>query len=585
MHDYYVAAKENNRLFEAAEWAWESAGKPRRPKRRRAMGKNFAQEAGGIYFTSLARGELTRKPELLFELFGAAQAKGLAVSREAGEDVRAALGNIKGAFREKPACAKSFLAILSRAGRVAAALGPMHDCGLLGEYLPEFGALTCLVQYDAYHDYTVDEHTLKLIAELDRLYTGPRENERELHALLEGLTRKDLLYLGALLHDIGKSRGHGHWEHGAAMVAPVTARLSLDLFDALLIHFLVSEHLALSWMAEKGDLADHEAVGRLAALVKTTERLDMLYLLTWADIRALGVHGWTEWKGVLLEECRRKVHALLTTGARSEPLDPDAFRKSLAAHLGGAVTPSRLDAHISALPERYFIEVSSGDAADHVRLVEMLGTEPVAFQWADKGAFHELCIAAPDRSGLFADIAGLLAAAGWNIISAAAYTRSDAVAVDRFQAVPEKTGPVESLMERVSAQLASVAAGTADVAALVSRARMRIRLDEAFQHTQSPRAVCSNKISRRYTVIEMNLADRVGLLYELARAITAEGLDVAFSRIATKASRAVDTFYVTSSGRKVPEKDFDRIAAALTGLDPFTNSDEQFCLKTPKKSI
>ncbi|HEX2226411.1 MAG TPA: [protein-PII] uridylyltransferase, partial [Candidatus Binatia bacterium] len=280
----------------------------------------------------LSRGHLTvTKPEILradpqnlIRVFADAQQYRCELSHETREAMREHLDLIDDEFRRSAEANAAFFGILRWKERVYESLAEMHACGVLGAFIPEFGRILCMVLHDAYHIYTVDQHSLRLIKEIEILKAG---EYREALPLLTQLAREadtiELLYLGLLFHDIGKGFGGGHSEIGARMVRPIGRRMRLNVDEGALLEFLVRYHLLMTHIAFRRDLEDPKTIFDFARTVGTVKNLKMLYLLTFADVKGVGPDVWNAWKASLLGELYVKTLALLEEFEKGEFQRPD----------------------------------------------------------------------------------------------------------------------------------------------------------------------------------------------------------------------------------------------------------------------
>src|SRR5262245_40949807 len=451
------------------------------------------------------------------------------------------------AWRASPALKALFLSILRSWGRVATTLRRMHDTGVLGAYLPEFGALDCLVQYDHYHRYSVDQHSLHAVEVLEGLGPGQGADSDELAQIVAEVERPELLMLGILLHDIGKALGHGHAKKGVPLIKAVTRRLNLDDDDAAAVEFLVEHHLLLSHTAERRDIDDPKTAERLAASARFPAWLTMLYLLTCADIRAVGPGVWNAWRGALLRALYLRTRTHLAGRSPKPPRRAVVVQRIVQA-LADPGYREAADRHLQAMSDRYVRATSPQRMAAHLRLIERLREETAVtevFHFPELGA-SDFVVVTRDTPGLFALIAGTLAANGVNILSAQIETRADGVAVDTFH-VNDPGGDAvvdESRWEAVTRDLRRALAGKCSVEALLAARPGR----PGLVHPSTPgpvRVIIDNTLSDTHTVVEVKAPDRLGLLYLVTRTLAAEGLDIATAKIATDLDHALDAFYVT----------------------------------------
>jgi len=437
---------------------------------------------------------------------------------------------------------------------------------VLGRYLPEFGALTCLVQYDAYHKFSADQHSLLAVEHLEALAPGQSAESEGAAQVFNEIDKPELLMLGMLLHDIGKAKGHGHVAKGIPLVRQLATRMGLPPDDAGMVEFLVAHHLSMSHVAQRRDIDDPRTVTDFAAVVGDPQRLKALYLLTYADMRAVGPGVLTGWQAVILHELYGRTLAHLT-GGRPERPNRHQLVPRLHAIVKDAQSLQDVKAHLALTSDRYAASTSVQRMAEHLRLVQALAERSVAtelFHHPDLGS-SDLVVVTRDVPGLFSLIAGTLAAHGVNIISAQIHTREDGVAIDTFQ-VNDVTG--EALTggwqwDRTLAALRAVLAGEQSVAELLEKRR------RAGRHPGTvpgrPKIHVDNRLSDAYTVVEVKCPDRVGLLYLITRTLSKLGLDIASARIATEIDQALDTFYVhDGKGGKVGDPPgTERVAEAL----------------------
>jgi [protein-PII] uridylyltransferase len=301
-------------------------------------------------------------------------------------------------------------------------------------------------------------------------------------------------------------------------------------------------------------------------MVGDEERLDLLFLLTAADMRGVGAHAFPRWKDALLTSLYQHARERLRGHVR-EPVDAAHRRAEVVARLPAGVAEADLDRHLSLVPERYALEVEPFDVALHLRLARDLesGRDPATAHVVE-GPLRHFWVCTRDRKGLFATVAGAIAARGASIVSADAYTRADGIVLDKVTlVVPAEQAEDEAFWEDLERLLADVLSGRRRIEDVVAAARGRIPYRAAPRAAPRPAVVkVLPKLSERFTVIDVGAEDRVGLLYDLAHAIAALGLDIRFSKISTRANRAADVFYVTRAGRKV--EDPEEVAAIQSAL-------------------
>jgi [protein-PII] uridylyltransferase len=509
---------------------------------------------------------LRENPTRLMRAFWHSHRFGCDLGVDVERAIEESLGLIDERFQRSPAVRDLLLAICLSWGRVAPTLREMHELGVLGRYLPEWGALTCLVQYDVYHRFTADQHSLLAVENLEAIAPGQSPESESAAEVLNEVERPDLLMLGMLLHDIGKGEGHGHVAKGIPLIRALTARIGLLAADADTVAFLVAHHLTLSHMAQRRDIDDPKTVASLAEVAGTPERLRMLYLLTFADMRAVGPGVMTGWQARVLWELYVRAMAHLT-GGRIERPGREIMADRVWEALGGEGSRRAVMAHLAMMSERYLHTTSPQRIAAHLRLCERLEDDAAAFELfhhADLGS-SDLVIVTRDVPGLFSIIAGALAAGSINILSAQIHTRADGIAIDTFQvndpfgeAVTEDArwrGTLESLTR--------VLRGEQTVEALLAEGRVARAAREPV--AGPPKISLDNRLSDTHTVVEVKCPDRVGLLYIITRTLSVLGLDIGSARIATEIDQAYDSFYVTDrQGRRIEDPAaMDRVREAL----------------------
>jgi [protein-PII] uridylyltransferase len=450
----------------------------------------------------------------------------------------------------------------------------MHEVGFLSRFMPEFGRITLLIQHDLYHHYTVDEHTLKAIEALDELYAGQDRQRAHLRVISDEIEDVALLYLSLLLHDIGKGRGRGHIPRGARIAERVCRRLSLRESDREKVVLLVKQHVAMAQLAQRRDLHEPQVAVDFAAQMGGLDALNMLLLLTYADLKSVAPGVWSEWKSTLLWELYRRTRTFMTgSDAPPDELEKTArFKEQVVSALDGILPISEVERHFALLPDRYVRVTSPEAAATHLHLIEDLKTDIFAWRWLRHGrSSTELTVCTRDRHGLFADIAGTLAAHGIEILSAELNTREDGVALDVFMLREASTHHAidmhrHSAIERA---LRKAIAGESDVTALVERWQMKNapRKRAAITHgrrRELPHIACDNESSRSSTLIEVHAIDEPGLAHKIASALAGLGLNIVCAKIATEKNDALDVFYVTDeTGLKISESTMQSVVARL----------------------
>jgi [protein-PII] uridylyltransferase len=542
--------------------------------RARDIGDDFVELNRQIHILPAQRDCFRADPVRMLKIFWYRQEMGYDLSGDAKEAVRSHLDLIDDEFRRSNRALGFFLAILRAPVGVAETLRQMQQLGVLTAYVPEFARIACLVQFDYYHRYTVDEHTFVLLDHLESLRGAEDPRLQEFRRIATELRKPEILKLAILLHDIGKGEGHGHAERGVAIAEEVLGRMGLPAGDIAAVRFLVAEHLSMAHIAERRDLDDERLIIDFARLVGNEELLRMLYLLTYLDINAVGPQVWTDWKGTLLWELFIKTHTILTRGVpegEEEHQRARSLRAALVAELGGEFGAEVVGQHLALMPARYVLTTSSAKVAQHLQLIDRVRRgEPVAVHWSafPLAGYSEVLVCAPGAPGRFTSVVGTLTAHGINILSAQLFSRADGVMIRAFQ-VSDGRGAApqdETIWHRFGQDLRGVIQGQLSARELIKTLRRDLLAKPGPRpHEIQTRVEFDNVVSDRYTVIDIRAHDRLGLLYVIASVLSGLDIDVTLAKIATEVDQAVDVFYVTEKdGRKVTEPSrMDAIRKAL----------------------
>ncbi len=523
---------------------------------------------------------LRRSPAALVRLFAAADREGMDLYPYARDLAHQAAEELPPEAASDAELNQELLACFTRPGTRGRFLTLMHELGVLERVIPEFARITARRQIDLYHVYTVDVHTLFAVRRLLALRSGDVKEEG-LNEILQRMERPLPLFLGMLFHDIGKGSGKDHSARGAEIAAHACGRMGVDPADAADIEWLVAKHLRMNAIAQRRDLSDPDLIHSFADEVGTVDRLEKLYLLTYADVATVGPRTWTEWKARLLRELYQKTREALARGERRlEPGTAEAAGRelvvaALAVRSGGA---SEAEAHrfVQAMPARYFLTVSPAQAPRHLRILRLGAALPVAAAVRHHPAFgySEMTLTARDRPGLLALIAGVLSAHRIDIHHAEVFsTPSDPAlgwlsgrALDVFELRGPEEGPLEAARWRVArADLSRVLSGEEPIDELLARRLRASALPPRPLPGVATKVVIDNQSARSHSVVDVFTADRVGLLYTLARTFFDLGLSVDLARIATEGHRAADAFYVrTADGRRLEGQEARRVVETIT---------------------
>ena len=508
-------------------------------------------------------------PARLLELFALAARERLEIHPNA---MRAATRDSKlidSKVRDDPRANALFMEVLTDINAPDVVLRWMNEAGVFGRFVPDFGRVVAQMQFDMYHHYTVDEHSIRAIGLLAAIERGELAKDHPLStALFRQIASRRTLYVAVLLHDIAKGRGGDHSVIGAEIALKLGPRFGLDPAETETVSWLVRYHLLMSSTAFKRDLADPKTIEDFVHLVQSPERLRLLLILTVVDIRAVGPGVWTEWKRVLLRTLFDAAEERLRLGhkqrGRSELIV--ARQKELAKLVGWR--PGIARAYAKRLPDAYWlaepIEWQVANARQVATAEARIGESVpsvVAENDPDSDATR-ISVFTPDREGLFYRICAGLAAAGANIIDARVHTTRDGMALDNLLVLDSQgRAYADRRLRNRLVRSVQAALGSARAPSLPTAERGLSRTS-AFR--VAPSVVIAERASSRTTVVEVNALDRVALLAALARAIHDCGHRIHSAHIATYGERAVDVFYLTrEDGKKLGPDDAAALRSAL----------------------
>lgn len=511
-----------------------------------------------------------RDPYRLMRLFQHAQQRRLRLSPELQDLVRRRLRIVDRTFQYSQAARTTFNAILSRKGEVGRILRMMHDVDFLGRYIPEFGALTCLVQHEFFHRYTADEHTLVCIEKLDSVLDTENDKLRRYRDLFQHLEDPFVLYLALLLHDTGKATtSRHHAEASATLAQKVARRLQLTSEQRKSLLLLIDHHLTLSHIAQRRNLDDPTTVREFANVVKNQTNLDRLMLLTLVDGLAIGDEQvWSDWKETLVWKLYNSTTEYLKDHVeyyRQRRVEREELKSIVTKRLAPSYS-GEIAAHFRYLPDSYFVTNSPQDIVSHVRLFRQFMSDRMAepgfalapaVKWIahpDRG-HSEVWICTWDREELLQKLAASFSVEKLNILSADIFTRGDSLVLDIFRVCTTNFRPVtnEREIERVERHMRkSLGFETYNFGPLLEKAH-KLKSYHLSQELDFPtRIVVANDSQPIYTLVEIQTPDRLGLLHDLLRAFVKEGVSIAISRITTEKGAAIDSFYVQNRrGEKI----------------------------------
>ena len=496
----------------------------------------------------------SKQPVRLIELFALADRNALEIHPLA---MRAAARDAKLAddIRQDPTANALFLDVLTSPRDPETVLRWMNEAGVFGRFVPDFGRVVAQMQFDMYHHYTVDEHTIRAIGLLSQIEHGALDTDHPLSTAIMGqIVSRRALYVAVLLHDIAKGRGGDHSVLGAEVARRLCPRFGLSAAETETVAWLVRGHLLMSATAFKRDLSDFKTILDFAEAVQSPERLRLLLVLTVVDIRAVGPGVWNGWKRQLLSDLYEAAEEVLRLGHKQKGRTERIAAKQAALQALLGWDDAQFDRLVRRLPEPYWVAEPEDVIARNARLIAGAGDAQLSIGaqvYPERGATL-VTVYAADHPGLFYRIAGAISVAGGNIIDARIHTTRDGMALDNFLVQDPYGRPFDE-----AGQLARLQRAIED--ALANRGKMVDRLmakpsprPRADAFAIAPNVLIDNKASNRFTVIEINARDRPALLHQLAHALFQSKVTIHSAHVATYGERAVDTFYLTDlTGDKI----------------------------------
>ncbi|WP_449257069.1 [protein-PII] uridylyltransferase [Bosea sp. (in: a-proteobacteria)] len=492
-----------------------------------------------------------RDPVNLLRLYQIASREDLAIHPDTSRLVTQSLRLVTPGLRTDPEANRIFLEILTARRSPEVVLRRMNESGLLGRFIPDFGRVVAMMQFNMYHHYTVDEHLIRAIGVLAEIDAGGLEAEHPLsNEIMPSIANRRALYVALFLHDIAKGRPEDHSIAGARIARKLGPRFGLTPGQTETVAWLVEHHLDMSTIAQSRDLGDPKTIESFAATVQTLERLKLLLILTVADIKAVGPGVWNGWKGQLLRTLYYETEIVLTGGHSAVERKARVAQKQEELRQRLADWPEEeRDAYIARHYPAYWIKVDIADQERHARFLreaEKAGRLTATMVETDQfRSVTKLTVLAPDHPRLLAIVTGACAAAGGNIADAQIFTTSDGQVLDTISVSRAFDRDDDELRraERIAAAIERALKGEIRIADLVAQRRAPPPRGQTFQ--LAPEIVIDNVLSSRHTVLEVSGLDRPGLLYDLTTAIGKLNLNIASAHIATFGEKAVDVFYVT----------------------------------------
>ena len=500
-----------------------------------------------------------RDPVNLIRLYWIANKHRLPIHPDATRLVTLSVKRINAKLRDDPEANRLFIEILTSREAPETILRQMNEAGVLAQFIPDFGRIVAMMQFNMYHHYTVDEHLLRSIGALNGIETGNlKEDHPVCSEILPSIRNRTALYVALFLHDIAKGRKEDHSIAGARVAREICPRFGLSDAETETVAWLVENHLVMSNTAQSRDLSDRITIETFAATVQTLERLRMLLVLTVCDIRAVGPGVWNGWKGQLLRTLYWETEVVLAGGHSAIDrqqrvlMAQHELRKALSTW-----SDPDFDAYAARHYPAYWLKADLQHKIAHAKLLRLVDVEVKSLMTEySTDAFRgvtELTVVAPDHPRLLSIIAGACAAAGANIVDAQIFTTTDGLALDTIFISRAFDQDEDELRRagRVAQSIEKALRGEMRLRdAVAARGEQTKGVSKAF--SLAPDVMMDNNLSNRYTVVEISGLDRPGLLYELTNVLSDLNLNIGSAHIATFGEKAVDVFYVTDlTGLKI----------------------------------
>jgi [protein-PII] uridylyltransferase len=513
----------------------------------------FKLENGRIMPASA--GVFEADPVNLIRLFAISGRTGAEIHPDAVKLLRQSL-RLTSRILDNPEANAIFLELLTAAEDPDIVLRMMNEAGVLGRFIPPFGRIVAMMQFNMYHHYTVDEHLIRAVGHLSAIERGKLSDDHPLStAIFPTITSRRLLYVAVFLHDIAKGRKEDHSIAGERIALELCPRLGLTASETETVAWLVRHHLLMSETSQMRDLNDFKTILDFCAVVQSLERLKLLLILTVADIRAVGPGVWNGWKGQLLRTLYAEAEPVLTGGHTAvSRRDRVAEAQSAFFNRLPGWTEGEKKTYAARHYDPYWLGTTTEKQIKHAELIRSAQPKTIVTSLETDAftAITELTVYTPDHPRLLALITGACAAAGANIMGAQIFTTTDGMALDTILIQREFPDEEDERRrgERIAELVRKALRGELRLKDAVSRAYRPQQRMKAF--TVEPRVIIDNQSSNRFTVIEINGLDRLGLLYDLTEALYKLNLNIASAHITTFGEKAIDVFYVTDlTGAKI----------------------------------
>lgn len=546
--------------------------------------KNGLVQIGGRLYLPRA-GELPQISSIaeIYGIFKYVNHHNIFISEKLRRHITSLIREMKSSPDDVKESARIFLDILDSKKSLSGLLRLMNEMGIIGKIIPEFSALDCLVQFDIYHHYTVDEHTFIALEKVDELLTGQKAQDELFYNECGMIKRCDLLRLSIILHDIGKSGGKGHVERGVKITPCILVRLGLNEDDAAVVLKLVKNHLLMMHTAEKRDFSEDSVLGNFADAVETEEGLRMLLILTYSDVSSVSPHSWNDWRKELIKTLYIRTNQFFERGLHKRiRLDEENRRKmekiiaKVVNKSGEKITEEDVKSFLLKLPQRYSFSTFASRMHTHYLLLDNLRDEKKVLTWQvmqnKKAGITDFLVCFEGKVGSFSKLCGVISSKGVAILGAQIFTDSEGYAVDTLQCTYLDGNPVvdDDLWKEIGEELAEVFSDKLDMKTVISRKKRYISEGKFDIVSVDSLVETDNEASETDTIVEIQAKDRLGLLYDVTQVIASMNFDIRIARTVTEGVKAVLVFYITDEvGKKVNDerKMMELKSKLITALD------------------
>ncbi len=526
------------------------------------LGHGFHAEDGTLTTENLDPGPLFEKnPDLILRAFELCRKHSIKPTFQITRHIRRHRHLLDEVFLKRKG-AKKFLFSILENPLSEKHLRLTHEVGVLGQLLPEFGRSHCRVSYDFYHRYTADEHSLRMIRFLEELESKPQPHLAELSEIYNHLTQKTLLKFSALLQSIGKDQRGGETEERKKVLSQTTARLGLEDEEARAVDFLIENAYLMVETALHKDIHQPAVIESFAKTIKTSGYLDLLYLFSYAELRAVAPNTWNSWKKMLFSELYKSTH--------------DYFKQPESLHSRPLITwveiykalhwefpPEEMEFHFRQMPEDYLATVRPEEAALHMRLIRSLKDKLFIFNhnYNEVGKFHHVVLCCSSKFEAFKILVGTLTSKNINILGTQIYLRKDGIVIISTQAEETKwlNGNEIEIWKSVNGNLRDIFEGRKDLPTLLA-GRARYISSEKQREAIVPKVQIDNTGDSSFSVIRIEARDHIGMLYKIAKVFSDFSIQVHSTKISTQGGCGIDIFYVSLRNQKVT---FDKLICRI----------------------